>query len=80
MTRLKEFLQLRKIPQKLRDQVITYTVNLYEKRSGFMDEHAVLEKLAPGLRAAMIDCMYSRMLLSVPLFRGLGEEVIHKMA
>lgn len=74
LAELREYLRDKKLPQGTRREVQHYMEHLYKMRTGY-DVSEVLGDLPPRLQISLLNCMYREIIIRVPIFRGLQEEV-----
>lgn len=75
LAELKEYLQTKNVPKTLRYQIKQFMEKLYQARTGY-DPTEVLESLPPALRNKLMDHMYRKLLLRMPMFRNCPSQVI----
>ena len=75
MGELKEFLQLKSVPQELGMRVVSFHERLYSNRTVF-DEGTIMSRLPQALRSDLLLHMFGTVLRRVPLFDSLGDQVL----
>lgn len=78
LAELREFLDQKNVPKRLRRKVRDYMEHLYMKKTAY-DERVVLEQLPPAMAKELLDHMYRRQVINVPLFTNLDEQVLAKL-
>merc|ERR1711871_1862780 len=78
MSETQEFLIQKKIPYATREKVRRYMEHMYAERSVF-DEERILSRFPPAILKDLLNRMYRRRVVSVPLFHDLDEEIITKI-
>ena len=78
LAELREFLQEKNIPKEIRQQIKHFMQKLYQTRTGY-DATEVIENLPPLLRNKLLDQMYRKLLLRVPMFRHSPPQAIQKL-
>ena len=70
LAELREFLEMRRVPKKVRNKVRRYMEHLYRRKTGY-DEQELLERLPPALSKELLDHLYRSQLQAVAIFNGL---------
>lgn len=76
---LKAFMTSKRVNKTLRRQITDQMEYFYKTKSVF-DEAEIVEKLPPKFRKALLLTMYKPQLTTCPLFAGLDESIITKLA
>ena len=75
LAELREFLVEQKLPRELTGKIRRYMEQLYRQKTGY-DVQEVMSSLPPGLKAEMLDHMYSNIVSKIPLFKGCSNAAI----
>lgn len=75
MGELKEFLQLKSVPQDLNKRVVAFHERLFSHRTVF-DEGQIMSRLPVSIRSDLVLHMFGTVLRRVPLFNSLDDSIL----
>lgn len=78
LAELREFLEVRRIPKKLKLRVRRYMEHLFRRKTGY-NEKELLEHLPPALSSELLNHLYREQVENVPLFHGLSDQLVAKL-
>ena len=75
LAELRDYLTTQKIPAELNKEIRTYMEHLYRMKTGY-DIREVLDTLPTGIKMKLLDHMYRRTILKIPMFKGSGDQIV----
>ena len=75
---MRTWMHEKKVPKQLQARIMQYFNQLWSARSLF-DEASMLAEMPPTMSAEVTKFLYHDFLASIPLFKGLSEEILYRL-
>ena len=75
---MRSWMHEKKVPKQLQTRIMQYFNQLWSARSLF-DEASMLAEMPPTMSAEVTKFLYHDFLASIPLFKGLSDEILYRL-